>query len=73
MKGELNISKQATSRNIVTATGCAIWIFLAVWGSITNQEQCISAAGHSLLLLIALVFGVSKQIKNLIEYVKSWI
>jgi len=73
MKGEANIYRQTISEYIVTFTGCGIWIYITVWGCVTNHQQCISITGNSLLVLMVFVFGGSKQINNLIKYFKSWI
>ena len=55
---------------IITFTGCGILIYFAVWGTITDHQQSISAAKQALLFIIFLAFG-HHQIKNFIEYVKS--
>ncbi len=73
MKGENNFSKQTVSEYIVTITGCVVWIYITVWGCVTNHKQCISIAGYSLLPFMLFVYGDRSQINNLIKFIKSWI
>ena len=73
MKGEENLNRQTVSEYIVTITGCVIWVYITVWGCVTNNEQCLSIVGYSLLPFMLFVYTDRNQINNLIKFIKSWI
>ena len=71
MKEGVNTYRGSVFQIIFLITAWGNWIFFIVWGTITNNQQFISAAERTLLLVIFIIF-CGHQITNLKKYLESW-